>query len=67
VRRLPALRDGFEVLSPSSRQRLLDVLSERFDMRTRDFELQDDPLDLARFGRADAYGRIALAREWRET
>ncbi len=61
VRRLPALRDGFEVLSPAARQRLLESLSERFDLGDRELELDADPRTLARHARADEYARGRLA------
>jgi hypothetical protein len=64
VRRLPALREGFEVLSPAARQRLLDALGERFDLGEVDLELEDDPAHLARFARADEHARRRLETQW---
>jgi hypothetical protein len=66
LRRLPALRDGFEVLSPAARQRLLDVLGERMALGERELELADDPRDLARFARADEHGLRVMRTLWGE-
>jgi hypothetical protein len=59
LRRLPALREGFEALSPAARQRFLNALrpslSPDFDVR-----LEHAPDALARWAAADAHGREAL-------
>ena len=62
LRRLPALREGFDVLSPAARQRLFHALrptlSERFDPRL------DQPREvLARWAAADLAGRQAVATQ----
>jgi hypothetical protein len=59
MQRLPALREGFEVLSPAARQRFLEALqptlSHSFDTRL------DHPAELlARWADADAHGRRAV-------
>jgi len=57
--RLPALREGFEVLSPAARQRFLHAvrptLQPGFDLR-----LVHSPDLLARWAAADVHGREAL-------
>jgi hypothetical protein len=69
LRRLPALRDGFDALSPAARGRLLESLGERLgeaDPRGGglDVELDDDPQRLARWARADLAGRAAVEAAW---
>jgi len=59
LQRLPALREGFEVLSPAARQRFLEALrptlSDSFEPRL------DHPAELlARWADADAHGRAAV-------
>lgn len=59
LRRLPALREGFDALSPAARQRFLNALrpslSPDFDVRL------DQPADaLAKWAAADAHGRETL-------
>lgn len=69
--RLPALRDGFDVLSPAARDRLLQVVSEQIASRDgapTTAELDHDPVALASFAGADLAGleiltRLALAPE----
>lgn len=68
LRRLPALRHGFEVLSPADRQRLLGTLGERFEEeqwhgKALDAELSLAPELLARYAGADQAGLEAL-RTW---
>ncbi|MFI6290691.1 DUF5682 family protein [Nonomuraea sp. NPDC050790] len=53
--RLPALRDGFEALSPASRQRLLDSLGLDADLT-----LHAPAGDLAAWAAADEAGRLAV-------
>ena len=59
LQRLPALREGFEVLSPAARQRFLQALrstlSDSFDTR-----LEYSAVLLARWADADAQGRVAV-------
>lgn len=67
LERLPALREGFDVLSPAARSRLLAALGERLgeiDPRGRglDVLIEDSPELLARFVAADQAGRHALAQ-----
>ncbi|WP_433532929.1 vWA domain-containing protein [Micromonospora sp. CA-263727] len=57
--RLPALRGGFDVLTPAARGRLLDTVSERLGDRL-DLALAAPPELLARWAAADAAGRAAL-------
>jgi hypothetical protein len=57
--RLPALRGGFDVLSPAARDRLLDTVAERLGDRL-DLALSAPPELLARWAAADAVGRAAL-------
>ena len=68
LHRLPALREGFETLSPSARQRLLVALGDRLgdddpSGRGLDVLLEERPELLALFARADQAGRRAL-EEW---
>ncbi|MFI6538220.1 DUF5682 family protein [Nonomuraea sp. NPDC050547] len=53
--RLPALRDGFEALSPASRQRLLDSLGLDADLT-----LHAPAGELAAWAAADEAGRLAV-------
>lgn len=53
---LPALRDGFEVLSTAGRQRLLDALDDG-----QGWELAASPEESARWAAADHAGLLALA------
>jgi hypothetical protein len=59
LKRLPALREGFEVLSPAARQRFLDALrpslSPRFDLR-----LDQSAALLTRWAEADAAARTEV-------
>jgi uncharacterized protein DUF5682 len=59
LQRLPALREGFEVLSPAARQRFLDALRPHlaagFDVR-----LEQPPEALARWAAADLHARQAV-------
>ena len=57
LRRLPALRDAFDVLSPAARQRLLVTLAEQLELHADEpltTELDLDPEQLATFASADA-------------
>jgi hypothetical protein len=63
LRRAPALRDGFDVLSPAARDRLLQAVAERLgDRGSAPAELAMDAAWLARIAAADAEGRRALER-----
>jgi hypothetical protein len=55
LRKLPALREGFDILSPAARRRLLDALSDRL-ADARDLVLEDDPASLALWAQADRAG-----------
>ncbi|MFJ8582326.1 DUF5682 family protein [Micromonospora sp. NPDC093277] len=57
--RLPALRGGFDVLTPAARDRLLDTVADRLGDRL-DVTLSAPPELLARWAAADAAGRAAL-------
>ncbi|MGW4502876.1 DUF5682 family protein, partial [Micromonospora sp. NPDC004336] len=57
--RLPALRGGFDVLTPAARDRLLHTVTERLGDRL-DLSLSAPPELLARWATADAAGRAAL-------
>ncbi|MFG3697283.1 DUF5682 family protein [Micromonospora sp. NPDC047620] len=57
--RLPALRGGFDVLTPAARERLLHTVAERLGDRL-DLALSAAPELLARWAAADAAGRAAL-------
>ncbi|MEU9037823.1 DUF5682 family protein [Streptomyces sp. NPDC048352] len=59
LERLPALRAGFEVLSPAARERLLDTVTERLGDRV-DLSLDAPPALLALWAAADAAGLAAL-------
>lgn len=60
LERLPALRGGFDVLTPAARDRLLHTVTERLGDRL-DLVLSAPPELLARWAAADAAGRSALA------
>lgn len=57
--RLPALRGGFDTLSPAARDRLLDTVGKRLGDRI-DLALDAPPALLALWGAADAAGLAAL-------
>ncbi|MFD9478520.1 DUF5682 family protein [Streptomyces nojiriensis] len=57
--RLPALRGGFDALSPAARDRLLDTVTERLGDRI-DLVLDASPALLALWAAADAAGLAAL-------
>ncbi|MEU7932307.1 vWA domain-containing protein [Micromonospora echinofusca] len=57
--RLPALRGGFDVLTPAARDRLLHTVTDRLGDRL-DLSLSAPPELLARWAAADAAGRAAL-------
>ncbi|WP_328929351.1 DUF5682 family protein [Streptomyces sp. NBC_00190] len=57
--RLPALRGGFDALSPAARDRLLDTVAERLGDRI-DLALDAPPALLALWAAADAAGLAAL-------
>ncbi|MFD8638324.1 DUF5682 family protein, partial [Streptomyces sp. NPDC059656] len=57
--RLPALRGGFDVLSPAARDRLLDTVTERLGDRI-DLGLDAPPALLALWAAADAAGLAAV-------
>ncbi|MFE3993798.1 DUF5682 family protein, partial [Streptomyces goshikiensis] len=57
--RLPALRGGFDALSPAARGRLLDTVTERLGDRI-DVSLDAPPALLALWAAADAAGLAAL-------
>lgn len=57
--RLPALRGGFDVLTPAARDRLLHTVTERLGDRL-DLSLSAPPELLARWAAADEAGRVAL-------
>ena len=59
--RLPALRGGFDTLSPAGRERLLAVVEERLGDRTRDTDAID-PAELAAWTAADLAARDVLTR-----
>jgi len=58
VRRLPALRAGFDVLSPADRDRLLQTVTERHG--DIDTELAADPATMAGWVQADRAGSHAV-------
>ncbi|HND19617.1 MAG TPA: DUF5682 family protein [Acidobacteriota bacterium] len=64
LHRLPALREGFEVLSTASRARMLTILAERLEddgiTQTFDIVLNDNPHLLARCAEIDRTGRQAV-------
>ncbi|MEU1696973.1 DUF5682 family protein, partial [Streptomyces hirsutus] len=57
--RLPALRGGFDTLSPAARDRLLDTVEERLGERVDNLDA-DDPAELARRTAADLAARELL-------
>ncbi|MGW4625001.1 vWA domain-containing protein [Streptomyces rubiginosohelvolus] len=57
--RLPALRGGFDTLSPAARDRLLGTVEERLGERVDDLDA-DDPAELARRTAADLSARELL-------
>ncbi|MBM7442247.1 DUF5682 family protein [Streptomyces sp. HB132] len=57
--RLPALRGGFDTLSPAARDRLLDTVGERLGERVDTLDA-DDPAELARRTAADLAARELL-------
>ncbi|MFG3136404.1 DUF5682 family protein [Streptomyces sp. NPDC048211] len=57
--RLPALRGGFDTLSPAARERLLDTVEERLGERVGTLDA-DDPAELARRTAADLAARELL-------
>ncbi|MGW3137581.1 vWA domain-containing protein [Streptomyces sp. NPDC001139] len=57
--RLPALRGGFDILSPAGRDRLLSTVTERLGDRL-DLSLAASPRLLALWTAADAAGRAAV-------
>ncbi|WP_318196404.1 vWA domain-containing protein [Streptomyces sp. MCL20-2] len=57
--RLPALRGGFDTLSPAARDRLLGTVEERLGERVDDLHA-DDPAELARRTAADLAARELL-------
>ncbi|MFJ2296676.1 DUF5682 family protein [Streptomyces sp. NPDC087894] len=58
--RLPALRGGFDTLSPAARDRLLDTVEDRLGERVHDLGA-DDPADLAARTAADLSARELLS------
>ncbi|MFE7368203.1 vWA domain-containing protein [Streptomyces anulatus] len=58
--RLPALRGGFDTLSPAARDRLLDTVEERLGERVDTLDA-DNPAELARRITADLAARELLA------
>ncbi|MET8111829.1 vWA domain-containing protein [Streptomyces prasinus] len=59
--RLPALRGGFDTLSPAARDRLLDTVEERLGERVDHLDA-DDPAEPARRTAADLAARALLTR-----
>ena len=62
LRRLPALRDGFEVLSPADRRRFLDAIRDHFGGDTVDIRLDYPSELLSAFAEADVAGYAAVDR-----
>lgn len=62
LRRLPALRDGFEVLSPAARRRFLNAIRDRLGGEVVDLRLDYASPLLAAFAEADVFGRAAVER-----
>ncbi|MET9875143.1 DUF5682 family protein [Actinacidiphila glaucinigra] len=60
--RLPALRGGFDTLSPAARDRLLAAVEERLDAEGIADTAGVDPVALATWTRADLAARAALDR-----
>ncbi|MFI6152785.1 DUF5682 family protein [Kitasatospora sp. NPDC051170] len=61
--RLPALRGGFDTLSPAARDRLLTLVEERLGTRLTDLPEEVGPAVVAGWVRADLAARAALARQ----
>ncbi|GAA3619496.1 DUF5682 family protein [Kineosporia mesophila] len=59
LRRLPAVRGGFDVLTPAARARLLAAVEARLDDRL-DLVMTTDPVLLGRWAQADAHALEAL-------
>ncbi|GAB6901670.1 DUF5682 family protein [Kineosporia succinea] len=59
LRRLPAVRGGFDVLTPAARARLLAAVESRLDDRL-DLVMTTDPVLLGRWAQADAHALEAL-------
>jgi Family of unknown function (DUF5682) len=62
LRRLPALRDGFEVLSPADRCRFLDAIRDRLGDATVDLRLDYSSDMLSALTEADVYGRLFVEK-----
>ncbi|WP_030254611.1 MULTISPECIES: vWA domain-containing protein [Streptomyces] len=60
--RLPALRGGFDTLSPAARDRLLTLVEERLGARLTALPEEAGPAVVAGWVRADLAARAALAR-----
>ncbi|SOB80969.1 vWA domain-containing protein [Streptomyces sp. 1331.2] len=60
--RLPALRGGFDTLSPAARDRLLALVEERLGARLTALPEEVGPAVIAGWVRADLAARAALAR-----
>ncbi|MFJ9771369.1 DUF5682 family protein [Kitasatospora sp. NPDC101157] len=60
--RLPALRGGFDTLSPAARDRLLALVEERLGTRVAALPEATDPAVVASWVRADLAARAVLAR-----
>ncbi|MFB6894494.1 DUF5682 family protein [Kitasatospora sp. NPDC056327] len=60
--RLPALRGGFDTLSPAARDRLLRLVEERLGTRLDALPTEVPPALLADWSRADLAARAVLAR-----
>ncbi|MEV7771037.1 DUF5682 family protein [Kitasatospora sp. NPDC086791] len=60
--RLPALRGGFDTLSPAARDRLLALVEERLGTRLAALPEEAGPAVVAGWVRADLAARAALAR-----
>ncbi|WBP86030.1 DUF5682 family protein [Kitasatospora cathayae] len=60
--RLPALRGGFDTLSPAARDRLLALVEERLGTRLAALPEAVDPVVVASWVRADLAARAVLAR-----
>ncbi|MFI9327033.1 DUF5682 family protein [Kitasatospora sp. NPDC052868] len=60
--RLPALRGGFDTLSPAARERLLTLVEERLGTRLGALPDTVDPALLTGWARADLAARAALGR-----
>lgn len=60
--RAASLREGFDVLSPAARGRLLESVLDRHGAHARDLEPSIDPQRLTRHHAADLAARAALSR-----